>query len=177
MEVRRIVTGQDASGASVFVSDTPVAPITVDLIPGGEFHSVWGADTPFSLPANGARPESKGWFPPAGGFRFGFFTIGPKSAAWSPDMDFEAALVELGEKLPGMGETLDLTDPGMHASDTVDYCVVMSGHARLELDNGAMVEIGPGDCVVQNGTRHRWHNPIEEPCVLAVAIVGRDRRD
>ena len=28
----------------------------------------------------------------------------------------------------------------------------------LELDNGAEVTLEPGDVVVQNGTRHRWHN-------------------
>jgi hypothetical protein len=28
----------------------------------------------------------------------------------------------------------------------------------LELDDGAEVVLKAGDCVIQNGTRHAWHN-------------------
>jgi len=34
----------------------------------------------------------------------------------------------------------------------------MEGRVGMELDNGVEVLLGPGDVVVQNGTRHRWHN-------------------
>ena len=34
---------------------------------------------------------------------------------------------------------------------------------------------GPGDTVVQNGTRHRWRNPFDEPCVMALFMVGAHR--
>jgi len=36
----------------------------------------------------------------------------------------------------------------------VDFDVVISGEIYLELDNGAEVLLEPGDCVIQNGTRH-----------------------
>ena len=52
----------------------------------------------------------------------------------------------------------DPDDPGMHRSPTLDYVVVLEGTVGLELDNGLEVTLGPGDVVVQNGTRHRWHN-------------------
>jgi hypothetical protein len=42
----------------------------------------------------------------------------------------------------------------------------------LELDDGASVHLHPGDTVVQNGTRHRWSNPGDEPATLAVFICG-----
>ena len=57
----------------------------------------------------------------------------------------------------------------MHTTDTVDFDVVVSGEIWLELDDGAEVKLEAGDCVVQNGTRHSWHNRSSEPCVLAVA--------
>lgn len=41
---------------------------------------------------------------------------------------------------------------------TIDYDVVLEGTVGLELDDGAEGVLGPGDVVVQNGTRHRWHN-------------------
>jgi quercetin dioxygenase-like cupin family protein len=34
----------------------------------------------------------------------------------------------------------------------------IEGTVGLELDNGTEVTLRPGDIVVQNGTRHRWHN-------------------
>jgi len=80
-------------------------------------------------------------------------------------------------KLPGLGEAMEPANPGMHTTDTVDFDVVISGEVWLELDDGAEVRLGPGDCVVQNGTRHRWHNRTSEPCVIAVALLGMTRAD
>ena len=60
----------------------------------------------------------------------------------------------------------------MHTTPTVDFEVVVSGRVVLELDDGAKVELGPGDTVVQNGTRHRWSNPGTEPATLAAFLIG-----
>jgi quercetin dioxygenase-like cupin family protein len=62
--------------------------------------------------------------------------------------------------------------PGMHTTATVDFEYVVSGRCVLELDDGATRELGPGDTVVQNGTRHAWRNPFDEPCRLFVVLVG-----
>src|SRR5207253_1807625 len=132
--VRRIVTGQDGSGAAVVVADERVAPVTVGLMPGAEFHALWGADAASSLPTDGSEPEHKSWFPPADGFRFGLFTIAPASAQWPPDFDLASALVELDEQLPGMVDVLEPDEPGMHTTDTVDYCVVLSGEHDAVVD-------------------------------------------
>ena len=32
--------------------------------------------------------------------------------------------------------------------------------------------MGPGDTVIQNGTRHAWRNPFDEPCVMVVVLIG-----
>jgi mannose-6-phosphate isomerase-like protein (cupin superfamily) len=175
MRVRRVVTGQTATGKSVFVSDDQVEPTTLQLLPGAEFHQLWGSNEPVALPTDGTRPAAPRYFPPASGFRFGFFTLGPDSVTTPPDLDIPAALRELAEKLPGLGEAMEPANPGMHTTDTVDFDVVISGEVWLELDDGAEVRFGPGDCVVQNGTRHRWHNRTSEPCVIAVALLGMAR--
>jgi quercetin dioxygenase-like cupin family protein len=60
----------------------------------------------------------------------------------------------------------------MHTTHTVDFGVVISGEIWLELDDGAEVHLTAGDTVIQNGTRHAWHNRTDEPCVIAVSIVG-----
>lgn len=176
MDVRRVVTGQTAAGKSVFVSDQRVAPATVALAPGAEFHHIWGADATVGLPSDGVEPPNALYFPPAGGFRFVFFTVAPGTATLAADVDMAAAAAELARKLPGMAEVMEPDHPGMHTTDTVDFIVVLSGEVWLELDDGAEVHLRPGDCVVQNGTRHAWRNKTNTPCVMAGAIVGASRR-
>lgn len=175
MRVRRVVTGQTEAGKSVFFSDEEVERVTLRLLPGAEFHRVWGSDEPVALPTNGAEPAAPSYFPPSTGFRFIFFTLGPEGVTTPPDLDIPAALAELAEKVPGLGEAMEPEHPGMHTTDTVDFDLVVSGEVWLELDDGAEVRLGPGDCVVQNGTRHRWRNKTSEPCVLAVALLGMTR--
>ncbi len=173
MDVRRVVTGHDAGGKAVFVSDTTVAPVTLALLPGSEFHNIWGADTLPSFPDDGSEPPHVTYFPPIGGIRFGFFTIPPDGGAGAPaDLDLEAALAEFAEKLPGLADHMEPADPGMHTTATVDFEVVLSGQATLELDDGAKVTLEVGDTCVQNGTRHRWSNSGSVPAVLAVVLSG-----
>jgi mannose-6-phosphate isomerase-like protein (cupin superfamily) len=173
MSVRRVVTGHDAQGKAVFASDERVEPVTLSLMPGSEFARVWGGDEAPHFPDDGSMPPHVTYFPPVGGFRFGFFTVPPDGGEGVPaDLDVEAALAEFTERLPGLAEYLEPDDPGMHTTPTVDFEVVLSGEVTLELDDGAEVVLGPGDTVVQNGTRHRWSNAGHVPAVLAVFIVG-----
>jgi mannose-6-phosphate isomerase-like protein (cupin superfamily) len=173
MNVRRVVTGHDADGRAVFASDEEVAPITLSLLPGMEFHRLWGADSVRTFPDDGSRPDAVRYFPPVGGFRFGFFTVPPDGGAGAPaDLDIGAALAEFEQKLPGMGEYVEPDNPGMHTTATVDYGIVLSGHPVLELDDAAKVTLHPGDTYIQNGTRHRWSNPGDVPAVLAVTLLG-----
>jgi mannose-6-phosphate isomerase-like protein (cupin superfamily) len=175
MAVRCVVTGQDEDGTSVFVADSLVEPTKVSLLPGTEFHQLWGSNTPPTLPTDGRIPERHGYFPPPGGYRFGFFTLGPDSVSMPDDLDLEAALEELGTNLPGMAEVMELDHPGMHTTDTVDLDLVISGEVWLELDDGKEIQLRAGDCVVQNGTRHAWHNRTSEPAVLFVTLLGATR--
>jgi len=176
MRIRRVVTGQRADGTSVFVSDRPVDPITVALIPGAELHALWDSDEAVRLPTDGSRPAAPGWFPPAAGFRFAMVTLPPDSTPPPAGLAMDAALAEMGAKLPGLLEVLERDSPGMHRSDTIDFEYVVAGEIWLELDDGAELHLRAGDTVVQNGTRHAWRNKSSEPCVMAVAIVGA-RRD
>ena len=171
MDVRRIVTGLTSRGAAV-VSDEPASPITAGLMPGAEFHALWGTDGPASLPLKEGLPAAKGWFPPPGGVRFAFVTLGPEGAGYPADFDLGAAVAEVAEKLPGMLEVLELDHPGMHTTDTVDLVTMLSGEVWLELDGGQETLVRAGDTVVQAGTRHAWHNRTDEPCTMAVAMIG-----
>lgn len=177
MDVRRVVTGHSPEGKAIFVQDDRVAPVTVALSPGSEFHQLWGSDSTPAFPDDGSSPTYRTYFPPVGGFRFGFFTIPPDGAQHRPtDLDLQAAYAELNEKLPGLADSAEPDDPGMHTTATVDYGIVLSGQVTLELDDGATVVLAAGDTYIQNGTRHRWSNTGTVPAVLAVTLIGADHQ-
>jgi mannose-6-phosphate isomerase-like protein (cupin superfamily) len=174
MGVRRVVTGHDASGKSVFVSDEAVEPVRPVMMPAAEFHLLWGGDKTPQFPDDGSMPEWHTYFPPIGGFRFGMFTVPPGIAGVPEEgsVNVEEALADVEAKLPGLIGYVDRSDPGMHTTDTIDFEVVLEGTVVLELDNGAEVTLHAGDTVVQNGTRHRWRNPGDSPARLALFICG-----
>jgi mannose-6-phosphate isomerase-like protein (cupin superfamily) len=166
MNVRRVVTGHDASGKSVLVSDEAVAPQAHT-----GFHRLWGGDDTPQFPDDGSMPDHHMYFPPIGGFRFGMFSLAPDSTAGS-DIDAAAGLADVEAEAPGLLRYMDLSDPGMHTTDTIDFEVVLEGTVVLELDDGAEVTLHPGDTAVQNGTRHRWKNPGGTTARLAVFMCG-----
>ena len=173
MGVRRVVTGHDASGKSVFVSDDAVAPVTPVLLPGSEFTLLWGGDAAPQFPDDGSMPDWHKYFPPIGGFRFSMFTLPPGTAeARTDQLSPKEAVADAEKKLPGLLAYMERDDPGMHTTDTIDFEVVLDGTVVLELDDGAEVTLHPGDTVVQNGTRHRWRNPGDTVARIAVFMCG-----
>ena len=176
MRVRRVVTGHSADGTSVLVADDLVDPITVAMMPGTEFHRIWGSDEVVSLPVGGRVDLPVGYFPPPSGFRVMFHTFAPAGSSPPPGLDREQGLAELEAALPGVVGVREPDAPGMHTSDTVDVGVVISGEVWLELDHGAEVRLRSGDVYVQNGTRHAWHNRSDQPCVMVIALLGARRR-
>jgi len=176
MQIRRVVTGITSDGKAVFASDELVDAISPALTPGFEFHRLWGSDTAPTLPDDGAPRPSMTYFPSPAGYRFGLFTLPPDSqASLPPDLDIAAALEDMERGLPGMAAHMEPDNPGMHTTDTIDYEYIVSGRVILELDDGATVELGPGDTVVQNGTRHAWRNPFDEPCQMVAVLIGATR--
>ena len=67
---------------------------------------------------------------------------------------------------------MEADNPGMHRTETEDMLMVLSGNVSLELDYGLKKELGPGDVIIENGTRHRWANIGKVPAVLVAFIVG-----
>jgi len=175
MVAKRLVVAAQKNGKSVVTSDSRVEPIEVSLLPGFEFHRLWGSDVGPALQSDGSPPSQVRYFPPPGGFRFGFFTVGPESRSLPEDFDMAKGLEELEQRLPGIAEVMEPDHPGMHTTNTVDLDLVISGEVFLELDDGQEVHLRAGDAVIQHGTRHSWHNRTEEPCVVFVTLLGAPR--
>jgi cupin domain len=176
MKVRRVVTGHNKSGKAIFVSDTQVEPITTALLHGSEFHRLWGSDRTSVFPDDGSPPAQPAYFPPVGGFRFGMFSLPPRSHVRPAIADRDGAFREVEEKLPGLVKHMEPNAPGMHTTATIDFEVVLEGEVWLELDDGKDVLLRTGDTVVQNGTRHAWRNKSDKIARLAVFIVGAEHK-
>ena len=50
--MRRVVTGHQG-GKAVFTSDDDVAPTTIEMLPGSQYHDLWSADAPATFPNDG----------------------------------------------------------------------------------------------------------------------------
>jgi len=177
MKVRHIVTGHDNRGKSVFKSDGVLDPLTLSLVPGVEFHRVWGAEQAPTLPNFESVPATATFFPAAGGMRVTLSTFPVEPARPLADLDVGEAMAEAERKVPGLLSHMEPGNRGMHTTQTVDVNIVLSGELILELDDGAETLLRTGDIVVQNGTRHRWHNRGSVPAVLAGLMVGANRAE
>ena len=114
MGVRRVVTGHDESGKSVFASDETVEPDRPALLPSSEFYQLWGGDTTPQFPDDGSAQDWHTYFPPIGGFRFGMLTIPPATGAAEQDFGnvTPEAVADIEGKLPGLLRYMDPSDPG-----------------------------------------------------------------
>ena len=175
-DIRRVVTGHSPEGKAVFVSDEKVAAAPMGQSSAGGFHQLWGGDVAPTYPDDGRQPTQATFFPPVGGYRFLVVTMPPAGARPAPEGNAEAARSDADRRFPGLSAHMEKDNPGMHTTDTVDFEYVISGEIVLELDDGAEVVLHAGDTVVQNGTRHRWHNRSNEPAVYVAFLVGAHRK-
>ena len=176
MKVRRIVTGHDAAGKAVFLSDGDVPrAVSFKSIPSHAFAYVWETKPDVSLPYLGGDTTkvSASLVPVPGGTSMMLVTFPPDSVMMA--MDPNVAGPELGAALPGLIECFEPTSPGMHTTNTVDYGILLDGEVWLELDNGVQKQVCKGDIVIQNGTRHAWRNKTESPATMAFFFVGARR--
>ncbi len=162
--MRRVVTGHTPEATAVIVSDEEVAAMPIGAH-GSAATLLWGRDDVAQFPDDGAMPAVSVAFPPPGGCRLAVWELAPQGD------EFHEFIRR------ALAPWADADDPGMHRTPTIDYDVVLEGTVGLELD-GTETRLGPGDVVVQNGTRHRWHNRGDTIArVLSVTIGANHRID
>jgi quercetin dioxygenase-like cupin family protein len=141
--VRRIVMARTQGGTTVLGDTRPPPAIRPPGLPGIELTALWEAGPVPELPVAPDRSP-------------GDVTALPSAGATS----FRIVRLDPGGEM------------AMHATDTIDYLVVLSGEVMLEPEGGSALALRPGDCVVQLGGRHAWQNRSTAQCVLAAVIVG-----
>jgi mannose-6-phosphate isomerase-like protein (cupin superfamily) len=172
MTVRTLVTGHNAKGQAVFTADQNLAATTVALMPGVGFHMLWSTAVTPAFPDAGQHIPSPTYFPAPTGARFLIFTIPAERTPPPPGTDMTRALADAKQTLPGLLETMEADNPGMHRSPTQDYVYVLEGEVVLELDEGQEKTLRMGDAVIQNGTRHAWRNRSGQAVKLLVVMMG-----
>ncbi|WP_124391360.1 cupin domain-containing protein [Rhodococcus wratislaviensis] len=178
MQVRRVVTGIDKAGRSVFLSDSHAPNSYVyKHIEGGAIARLWRTETSGTLapPSDEPTALTGDLLPSVGGSAFMILQFGPDSAAMAPDFDPAAAGEEFMTYNPDLAALVEPDSPGMHTSETIDYVLILEGEVWLELDEGAETCLSAGDVVVQLGPRHAWRNKSERPAKLAITMVGAQR--
>ena len=174
--VRRVVTGHDADGKAVVLSDGP-APFVHQSAGGRQASTdIWRThEMPVAIPAAAGEPTlgPRRQLPTPNGtvLRINRFPPEPDEVRDMTPDEARAAFAALGnEGAATFGRSG--RHPMMHRTETVDYAVVLSGAITMLLDD-ADVELKAGDVVVQVGTNHAWVNRSGAMCeVLFVLIDG-----
>ena len=149
---RRVVTGHDQRGVSVFADDGPV-PVVRTAPDGALFYEVWGTA---AMPAPVSAIEPDPTVPGNTGLSNtgGALTVPP-----APN----GTKIRINEFPPGV------VSP-MHRTQSVDYGIVLEGEVVLVLDDSETT-LRPGDVVVQRGTAHRWENRTEATARMAFILI------
>jgi mannose-6-phosphate isomerase-like protein (cupin superfamily) len=141
---RRVVTGHDATGKSVVLSDGPPPqhhPMHGPEV-GADFFEIWNSTRALPLlTAQEPEPNERA------------FTIMPESGHL-------LRIIEIYPPAQGGKRTV------MHRTRTIDYVVVITGEIVLVLDDSE-VTLRSGDVVVQRGTDHAWENRSTQPARMA----------
>jgi len=172
---RRVVTGHDADGKAIIISDA--APLHTQLVggPGGPtFFEIWHTlETPALIRSQSREPDENGLVlpPPKKGTRMRVIEFPPEGEEIRKLTGADAA-----DKFKAMGDEKASTSaagaphPLMHRTQTVDYGIVLEGEITLVLDR-AEATIQAGDIVIQCGTNHAWANRSGKICRMAFILI------
>jgi hypothetical protein len=95
---------------------------------------------------------------------------------WALEPPPGGACFRIVEIAPGPGDGGPSDDhaefQGAHATDTLDYVTILSGHVTLVV-GATEIPLGPGDSVVQQpGVPHDWQNRSSERAVMVGVLLS-----
>lgn len=171
-KIRRVVTGHDETGKSVFVVDGDATAVKeMESMPGLALTDLWQTDgAPAKNTGNAdAADRPVVLEPPASGTIFRIVEFPPDSA-WRNDASAADAFDSIGA---GHAPVAGSDDPMMHKTSTVDYLLVLKGEIWAVLDDSEVC-LKQGDVMIQRGTNHSWSVRTDEPCLLAAVLVNAE---
>jgi naringenin degradation protein FdeH len=168
--MRRVVTGHDAQGraAVLFDGESPHS-FVLEKAGGLRLTEIWETrSSPADNSGSGDAADHERRIEPVGGGSVFRIIEYPPDRVRLRTLDPETFFRGMGAKA---ADAATRRHPGMHKTDTVDYCVVLSGEIWAVFDSGEVL-LRAGDVLVQRGTSHAWSNRTEEPCVIAFVLVA-----
>ena len=172
---RRVVTGHDAAGRAVLLSDAPPTRVQVVGEHGPTFYEVWNTrETPARIDRGSGEPHESQLTlaPPRNGTRIRVLDIPPETQAMAK-MDAATArahFAEIGAAGASTAGDPKARHPMMHRTQSIDYGIVLEGEITLILDEGETT-VKAGDIVIQRGTNHGWANRSGKNCRIAFILI------
>lgn len=174
-QFRRVVTGHDATGKAIVMSDGPAPFVHVNPTD-PEWYSVdiWRTNvTPARIvsappePTQGPRrqmPAKHGTV-----LRINHFPPESDAVRRMTAEDSRKAFAALGnEKASTFGK--GGRHPMMHRTESIDYAIVLAGEITMLMDD-TDVALKAGDVLVQCGTNHAWSNRSNAPAIVAFVLI------
>lgn len=171
---RRVVTGHDANGRAIVVSDGPsphlrASPHRPNVI----YHNMWATDSmPVKINGSTDPVTDQMSVPPVkNGVNFRVVEIDPESF-YPPQTieDARKAFASMGNVDKALTADPSAKHVLMHKTRTVDYGIMLEGELVLVLDEEE-VTLRAGDVVIQRGTNHAWANRSDKRVVIAFILM------
>jgi quercetin dioxygenase-like cupin family protein len=164
--LRRIVTGHDPDGKAIVLFDGPAPNVRVRRQSGLKRTLVWttAGGTPAAYARSDRGDVAAGASPPPGATQLHVIEF----PAHDPAVDDAASMAEMA--IPPAAGRRPPRHPLMHATDSVDYAIVLDGEIDMLLDDDD-VHLRAGDVIVQQGTNHAWVNRGDRPCTIAFVMI------
>ena len=139
--IRRIVTGHDSNGKAIVTADQPIDAAVSGV--GASAAVLWKTViSPVDLTdASDGAQKASGFAPPPQGSIFRVVEFPPNNPLH------------------------------MHATETIDYGIVLEGEINMDLDDST-VHLKAGDVAIQRATMHAWVNRGDKPCRVAFILLG-----
>jgi mannose-6-phosphate isomerase-like protein (cupin superfamily) len=173
--IRRVVTGLNAEGRSIILSDETVTTVgEVQSWPGNGVTAVWTSNI---SPANSRDKDLPR-----------LITDFPRPGRGQPDDHAHPSGSRVGKTVARAARTGDHSRRAhvsrgtgdrhfqivpVHATDTVDYLIMLSGELTMMVDNGE-VTLKPFDTLIQRGVNHGWVNRGTDPALIAAAVIDAE---
>lgn len=161
--VRRIVTGENAAGKSVFISDGPTPNFTAN--PSAPVAQVVWAT---------GESRAEGADPAPAGHPFDFHSKGGsllRIVDFPSDDVYDKAALELFLDANGVRDRSgNARHFWFHKTHSLDYAIVLEGEIYAMMDEGETL-MRAGDVLVQRATNHSWSNRSGKPCRMAFVLL------
>ena len=162
--VRRIVTGEDAQGRSIFVSDGPTPNVVSPA------HSPLTAQVVWATGA-GAAPGND---PAPAGHAFGFHSAGGsllRIVDFPPDDQYDVGQMAVMLDENKVRDTRSPRHFWFHKTESLDYAIVLEGEIYAMMDVGETL-MKTGDVLIQRATNHSWSNRSGKVCRMAFVLLA-----